>query len=199
WRDPFRADGGLRVIRGNLGRGVIKLSAVQPEHWQVTAPCRVFDSQQAFVAAFENNEFRQDMIAVVRFQGPAANGMPELHKLTPYLGVLQERGYRVALVTDGRMSGASGKVPAAIQLYPEAGEGGPLARLRDGDVIRVDGNNGRVEVLISYAEWQARVPAPAPQGLSIGSGRELFAFMRAAFSCAEQGASVFSAELEQLR
>lgn len=195
WRDPFRADGGLRVIRGNLGRGVIKLSAVQPEHWQVTAPCRIFDSQQAFVAAFENNEFRQDMIAVVRFQGPAANGMPELHKLTPYLGVLQDRGLRVALVTDGRMSGASGKVPAVIHLTPEAEAGGPLARLRDGDVLALDAGAGVLDVQMDSAEWAARSPVPAGDGVRRGWGRELFGFARRQVSPAEQGASCFTDSL----
>jgi phosphogluconate dehydratase len=177
----------------------MKVSAVAPEHRVVEAPARVFNDQAELAAAFQAGELNRDVVAVVRYQGPKANGMPELHKLTPYLGVLQDRGYHVALVTDGRMSGASGKVPAAIHLYPEACDGGPLARLRDGDLIRVDGDNGCVEVLISDEEWDARDPAAAPQGLGIGSGRELFAFMRAAFSCAEQGASVFSAELEQLQ
>ena len=196
---PFATEGGLRLMQGNLGRGVMKVSAVAPENRVVEAPARVFNDQAELAAAFQAGELNRDVVAVVRFQGPKANGMPELHKLTPFLGVLQDRGYRVGLVTDGRMSGASGKVPAAIHLYPEACDGGPLARLRDGDLVRVDGEQGRVEVLISDAQWQAREPVPAPKGLGTGSGRELFAFMRAAFSCAEEGASVFSAELDQLR
>ena len=190
---------GLRLMEGNLGRGIMKISAVAPEHRVVQAPARVFVDQAELAAAFQAGELERDFVAVVRFQGPRANGMPELHKLTPFLGVLQDRGYKVALVTDGRMSGASGKVPAAIHLYPEAHEGGPLARLRDGDIIRVDGEQGRVEVLLDEAEWQSRSPLAPPPDHGVGSGRELFAFMRAAFGPAEQGASVFSARLEQLR
>ena len=134
--DPFSADGGLRMLDGNLGRAVIKTSAVKPEHRQVKAPARVFEDQDDFLQAFcDGAARRRDFVAVLRFQGPAANGMPELHKLTPALGVLQDRGQRVALVTDGRMSGASGKVPAAIHLTPEAAVGGPLARVRDGDLV----------------------------------------------------------------
>lgn len=196
---PFSAEGGLRLMQGNLGRGVTKVSAVAPEHRVVQAPARVFADQAELSAAFQKGELERDFVAVVRFQGPRANGMPELHKLTPFLGVLQDRGYQVALVTDGRMSGASGKVPAAIHLYPEAHEGGPLARVRDGDIIRLDAEQGRIEVLVDEAEWQARTPVPPPQDHGVGSGRELFAFMRAAFSPAEQGASVFSARLEQLQ
>lgn len=196
---PFSAEGGLRVMEGNLGRGVIKVSAVAPEHRVVEAPARVFTDQAELSAAFQRGELEQDVVAVVRFQGPRANGMPELHKLTPFLGVLQDRGYQVALVTDGRMSGASGKVPAAIHLYPEAYEGGPLARVRDGDIIRLDAENGRLDVLVSDAEWQARAPVASSLDQGIGSGRELFAFMRAAFSPAEQGASVFTQRLEQLQ
>ena len=196
---PFAAEGGLRLMEGNLGRGIMKISAVAPEHRVVQAPARVFADQAELAAAFQAGELERDFVAVVRFQGPRANGMPELHKLTPFLGVLQDRGYKVALVTDGRMSGASGKVPAAIHLYPEAHEGGPLAWLRDGDIIRVDGEQGRVEVLLDEAEWQSRSPLAPPPDPGVGSGRELFAFMRAAFGPAEQGASVFSARLEQLR
>jgi phosphogluconate dehydratase len=195
---PFSAEGGLRAMAGNLGRGVIKVSAVAPEHQVIEAPARVFEDQAALAEAFKAGELERDFVAVVRFQGPKANGMPELHKLTPYLGVLQDRGYKVALVTDGRMSGASGKVAAAIHVSPEAWDGGPLARVQDGDVVRVDGAAGTLTVLVHDATWAARTPAPRPVGTGIGCGRELFGFMRAAFSPAEQGASVFSAELESL-
>lgn len=144
---PFSAEGGLRLMEGNLGRGVMKVSAVAPEHQVVEAPVRIFHDQASLAAAFKAGELERDLVAVVRFQGPRANGMPELHKLTPFLGVLQDRGFKVALVTDGRMSGASGKVPAAIHVSPEAIAGGPLARLRDGDRVRVDGVNGELRVL----------------------------------------------------
>ena len=195
---PFSPEGGLRLLQGNLGRGVMKLSAVAPEHHVIQAPARVFHDQAALAAAFQAGELDRDVVAVVRFQGPRCNGMPELHKLTPFLGVLQDRGYQVALVTDGRMSGASGKVPAAIHVCPEACDGGPLARVRDGDLIRVDGRTGELRVLVEEAEFAARDPV-APPPPAIGSGRELFAFMRAGFSSAEQGASVFSASLAALQ
>ena len=197
--EAFSPEGGLRVLQGNLGNGVAKVSAVAPEHQIVEAPARVFETQADLADAFKAGELERDFVAVVRFQGPKANGMPELHKLTPYLGVLQDRGFKVALVTDGRMSGASGKVPAAIHVSPEAWDGGPLARVRDGDVIRVDGVEGRLQILVDEIEWAARDSAPRPQGIGIGCGRELFAFMRAAFSPAEQGASAFTAELDSLR
>lgn len=195
---PFSPEGGLRLLDGNLGRGVMKLSAVALERHVIEAPARVFHDQQALAEAFQAGELDRDFVAVVRFQGPRCNGMPELHKLTPFLGVLQDRGYKVALVTDGRMSGASGKVPAAIHVCPEAFDGGPLARVRDGDLIRVDGRTGELRVLVDAAEFAARelVPAPAAE---IGTGRELFAFMRASFSTAEQGASAFTASLSALR
>ena len=195
---PFSPEGGLRLLDGNLGRGVMKLSAVAPERHVIEAPARVFHDQQALAEAFQAGELDRDFVAVVRFQGPRCNGMPELHKLTPFLGVLQDRGYRVALVTDGRMSGASGKVPAAIHVCPEAFDGGPLARVRDGDLIRVDGRTGELRVLVDAAEFAARELAPAPAA-EIGTGRELFAFMRASFSTAEQGASAFTASLSALR
>lgn len=185
---PFSAEGGLRLMEGNLGRGVMKVSAVAPEHQVVEAPVRIFHDQASLAAAFKAGELERDLVAVVRFQGPRANGMPELHKLTPFLGVLQDRGFKVALVTDGRMSGASGKVPAAIHVSPEAIAGGPLARLRDGDRVRVDGVNGELRVLVDDAEWQARSLEPAPQDGNLGCGRELFAFMRNAMSSAEEGA-----------
>ncbi|SFT59891.1 phosphogluconate dehydratase [Halomonas saccharevitans] len=189
---PFAPTGGLTVLDGNLGRGVIKVSAVAPEHRLVEAPVRIFEDQNDLKAAFEAGDLDRDVIAVVRFQGPKANGMPELHKLTPYLGVLQDRGYRVALVTDGRMSGASGKVPAAIHMSPEALDGGPLAKLRDGDVVRLDADSGRLEVKLddqAWAERERRVGELASH--HVGLGRELFAGFRHLAMHGEQGASVF--------
>ena len=197
-RQPFSAEGGLRVLEGNLGRGVTKISAVAPEHRVVEAPARVFSDQSELAQAFMDGQLEQDFVAVVRFQGPKANGMPELHKLTPFLGVLQDRGFKVALVPDGRMSGASGKVPAAIHLSPEALDGGPLSQVRDGDLIRVDGVTGQLQVLVEQAEFDRRERAQPPADLGIGCGRELFGFLRAAFSPAEQGASVFTEGLERL-
>ncbi|YCC51235.1 phosphogluconate dehydratase [Pseudomonas aeruginosa] len=196
---PFSAEGGLRLMEGNLGRGVMKVSAVAPEHQVVEAPVQIFHDQASLAAAFKAGELERDLVAVVRFQGPRANGMPELHKLTPFLGVLQDRGFKVALVTDGRMSGASGKVPAAIHVSPEAIAGGPLARLRDGDRVRVDGVNGELRVLVDDAEWQARSLEPAPQDGNLGCGRELFAFMRNAMSSAEEGACSFTESLNGWR
>ncbi|HCG0532210.1 TPA: phosphogluconate dehydratase [Pseudomonas aeruginosa] len=196
---PFSAEGGLRLMEGNLGRGVMKVSAVAPEHQVVEAPVRIFHDQASLAAAFKAGELERDLVAAVRFQGPRANGMPELHKLTPFLGVLQDRGFKVALVTDGRMSGASGKVPAAIHVSPEAIAGGPLARLRDGDRVRVDGVNGELRVLVDDAEWQARSLEPAPQDGNLGCGRELFAFMRNAMSSAEEGACSFTESLNGWR
>ncbi|MBG4741449.1 phosphogluconate dehydratase [Pseudomonas aeruginosa] len=196
---PFSAEGGLRLMEGNLGRGVMKVSAVAPEHQVVEAPVRIFHDQASLAAAVKAGELERALVAVVRFQGPRANGMPELHKLTPFLGVLQDRGFKVALVTDGRMSGASGKVPAAIHVSPEAIAGGPLARLRDGDRVRVDGVNGELRVLVDDAEWQARSLEPAPQDGNLGCGRELFAFMRNAMSSAEEGACSFTESLNGWR
>ncbi|MBG6540144.1 phosphogluconate dehydratase [Pseudomonas aeruginosa] len=196
---PFSAEGGLRLMEGNLGRGVMKVSAVAPEHQVVEAPVRIFHDQASLAAAFKAGALERDLVAVGRFQGPRANGMPELHKLTPFLGVLQDRGFKVALVTDGRMSGASGKVPAAIHVSPEAIAGGPLARLRDGDRGRVDGVNGELRVLVDDAEWQARSLEPAPQDGNLGCGRELFAFMRNAMSSAEEGACSFPESLNGWR
>ena len=189
--DPFAPDGGLRVVRGALGTGVVKTSAVAPEHQIVSAPAMVFEDQGALLAAFEAGALDgRDLVAVVRQQGPAANGMPELHKLTPVLGLLQDRGQKVALVTDGRMSGASGKVPAAIHLTPEAAVGGPLARVRDGDVITLDATTGRLDVTTSD-DLSARAPHPGPSGVREGTGRELFAMFRATVGPADTGASVF--------
>ena len=196
---PFSSEGGLRVMEGNLGRGVMKVSAVAPEHRVVEAPARVFEDQQALADAFKAGELECDFVAVMRFQGPRCNGMPELHKMTPFLGVLQDRGFKVALVTDGRMSGASGKIPAAIHVCPEAFDGGPLARVRDGDMVRVDGVEGTLRVMVSAEELASRDLPPAPQGNDLGCGRELFGFMRMAFSSAEQGASAFTSGLENLK
>jgi phosphogluconate dehydratase len=189
---PFLPDGGMRLLTGNLGRAMVKTSAVDPSRWTIEAPARVFADQDAVIAAFKAGELERDVIVVVRFQGPHANGMPELHKLTPPLGVLQDRGFRVALVTDGRMSGASGKVPAAIHVSPEALNKGPLARLRDGDIVRLCANRGLLEVLVDEAEWAARAPAEPPVVLA-GTGRELFAMMRAGADEAERGASAMLA------
>jgi phosphogluconate dehydratase len=189
---PFSASGGLKLLQGPLGRAVIKISAVPEDRHLTEAPARVFDSQDALLEAFKAGELERDVVCVVRWQGPQANGMPELHKLTPPLAVLQGRGFRVALVTDGRMSGASGKVPAAIHVSPEAADGGPLARLRDGDVIRLDAAAGRLEVLVPEAEWLAREVDTMPEHLraanGLGMGRELFAGMRRSALTAEQGA-----------
>jgi phosphogluconate dehydratase len=189
----FQPEGGLRLLAGNLGRSTIKLSAVAHERWTIEAPARVFSDQNEVLRAFKAGELERDVIVVVRFQGPAANGMPELHKLTPPLGVLQDRGFRVALVTDGRMSGASGKVPAAIHVSPEAYLGGPLAKLRDGDVVRVCGETGRLEALVDPATWDARELAPPPPA-PLGTGRELFAMLRHHSDTAERGASAMLAE-----
>jgi phosphogluconate dehydratase len=189
--DPFDREGGLRLLTGNLGRSVIKTSAVKSEHRVVEAPAIVFDGQDEFLAAFKAGQLDRDFVAVVRFQGPRANGMPELHSLTPSLGVLQDRGRRVALVTDGRMSGASGKIPAAIHLTPEAADGGPIARLRSGDVIRLDAERGTLEVMLEPAELAARPPASDPRAGEHGYGRELFAPLRALAQPAELGGGVF--------
>ncbi len=186
---PFLADGGMRLVQGNLGRATFKTSAVDPSRWTIEAPARVFDTQEAVNAAFAAGELDRDVVVVVRFQGPRANGMPELHKLTPALGVLQDRGHKVALVTDGRMSGASGKVPAAIHVTPEALGGGALALLRDGDLIRLCGHQG---LLDTSADLSARTPA-APPPTGEGMGRELFAMMRANADGAERGASAMLA------
>ena len=195
----FSPEGGLRVMEGNLGRGVMKVSAVAPEHQIVEAPARVFEDQQDLADAFKAGELERDFVAVMRFQGPRSNGMPELHKMTPFLGVLQDRGFKVALVTDGRMSGASGKIPAAIHVCPEAFDGGALAKVRDGDIIRVDGVKGTLEVLMDASEFAARTPAVGQLANAVGCGRELFGFMRLAFSSAEQGASAFTSGLEILK
>ncbi|MAB52279.1 MULTISPECIES: phosphogluconate dehydratase [Marinobacter] len=190
--EPFAPDGGLRVLDGNLGRGVIKVSAVAEEHRVVRAPAVVFNDQNELKAAFDAGDLNRDCVVVVRFQGPKANGMPELHKLTPYLGVLQDRGYKVALVTDGRMSGASGKVPAAIHVYPEAANGGELCRVRNGDVINLDAVAGTLEIEVSAEEFASREAEKADlSSYHHGLGRELFGWMRKAASNPEEGASFF--------
>ncbi len=192
---PFSATGGLMLLQGNLGRSVIKISAVPEDRYIVEAPARVFDSQEAMLAAFNNKEMEADMVVVVRWQGPQANGMPELHKLTPPLAVLQGRGFKVALVTDGRMSGASGKIPAAIHVSPEAAAGGPLAKVRTGDVIRLDAVAGSLQVLVNESDWAARTTDTMPQALSdangVGMGRDLFAAMRRNAAAAEEGATTW--------
>ncbi|MDQ9889079.1 phosphogluconate dehydratase [Acinetobacter pittii] len=192
---PFQPDGGLRLMQGRLGRGVIKISAVAPEHRKVKAPAIVFDSQEAVQAAFDRGELHRDFIAVVRFQGARANGMPELHRLTPVLGVLQDQGFHVALVTDGRMSGASGKVPAVIHLSPEALLNGPIAKVQTGDMLIIDAEAGVLDVEIDDDVWQSRpVAQPEHQAENeVGFGRELFGVFRAAAAPAEHGASVFGA------
>jgi len=187
---PFAAGGGLHVMHGNLGRGVSKISAVSEDHQVVTAPAMVFDDQLDVVAAFKRGELEKDVIVVLRFQGPKANGMPELHKLTPVLGVLQDRGFKVGLLTDGRMSGASGKVPSAIHMWPECIDGGPLAKVRDGDIIVMNTQTGEVNVQVDPAEFKARVAEPNhATGHHFGMGRELFGAMRAQASTAETGAT----------
>jgi phosphogluconate dehydratase len=189
--NPFSADGGLKLLRGNLGRAVIKVSAVKSEHRVVEAPARVFGDQDDVLKAFSAGELTRDVVVVVRFQGPRANGMPELHKLTPALSSLQDKGFKVALITDGRMSGASGTVPAAIHVTPEVLDGGPLGKVRDGDVIRLDSHTGELQARVPETEWQQREVAKANlSGNNYGMGRELFKMFRAHAASAEQGAGV---------
>jgi len=189
---PFSPNGGLKLLEGNLGRAVIKVSAVKPERRIVEAPAVVFHDQNEMAAAFKAGLLERDFVAVIRFQGPTANGMPELHKLTPALGVLQDKGFKVALLTDGRMSGASGKVPAAIHLTPEATLGGPIARVRDGDLIRIDAETGRVDALVDATEWNTRELVTVDLAhYHEGCGRELFAAFRNTVGTADSGASVF--------
>ena len=185
--DPFEPHGGLRLMKGPLGRAVMKTSAVKPEHLVIEAPAIVFEDQDDLLAAYRRGELDRDFVAVVRFQGPRANGMPELHNLTPPLGVLLDKGFKVALVTDGRMSGASGKVPAAIHVTPEAADGGALAYVRSGDVIRVDAHTGTLEIKLDPAELRSRDPVPCPASAQ-GYGRELFGWMRRAAGPADAGA-----------
>ena len=193
--EPFLHDGGMRLVSGNLGRAILKTSAVAPERWTIEAPALIFSDQDAVLRAFQAGALDRDVVVVVRFQGPRANGMPELHKLTPPLGVVQDRGFKVALVTDGRMSGASGKVPAAIHCSPEALGGGPLGALRDGDVVRVCARDGSLEA--TGVDLASREPAPAPPP-PVGTGRELFALMRHGVDDAERGASAMLAAMEQV-
>jgi phosphogluconate dehydratase len=186
--DPFSADGGLKLVRGNLGRAVIKVSAVKAEHRTVEAPARVFDDQEQVTKAFKSGELARDVVVVVRFQGPRANGMPELHQLTPCLASLQDKGFKVALLTDGRMSGASGVVPAAIHITPECVGGGPLAKVRDGDVIRLDSNAGVLEAQVPAEIWARRELATTNLARNnAGTGRELFKLFRTNAAGAEQG------------
>ncbi len=187
--NPFSPEGGMRLVEGNLGRGITKTSAVDPSRWTVEAPCRIFERQEDVAQAFADGELDRDVVVVMRFQGPKANGMPELHKLTPILGVVQDRGYRVALVTDGRMSGASGKVPGAIHVSPEALGGGPLAYLRDGDIVRLSAEEG---VLATSADLTGREPAQM-RPAEMGTGRELFAMFRIGADEAERGGSAMLA------
>jgi phosphogluconate dehydratase len=190
---PFSAEGGMKLLKGNIGRSVIKVSAVKPEYRKVKAPAVVFHTQEDMQAAFKRGDLDKDFIAVVRFQGPKANGMPELHKLTPGLGVLQDRGFKVALVTDGRMSGASGKVPAAIHMTPEALDNGPIGLIQDGDMLELDADAGTLQLLVSEADLQSRQHAlPDLAASQQGMGRELFAPFRAAVGMAEEGATVFT-------
>tara|TARA_B100000678_G_scaffold197875_1_gene166027 strand:+ start:14471 stop:16297 length:1827 start_codon:yes stop_codon:yes gene_type:complete len=191
--DPFAPEGGLKLLRGNIGESVTKISAVKPEHRCVTAKARVFDTQGAVKAAYKAGELDTDVIVVVRFQGPGANGMPELHSLTPILGSLQDDGHQVALVTDGRMSGASGKIPNAIHLTPEGARGGPIARIKDGDMLRLDCESGELTMLGDAEEFAAREPVAYHRDKSeVGLGRELFSVMRAEAGDAASGASFFS-------
>ena len=189
--EPFDAEGGLRLVAGNVGRAIVKLSAVAPEHRSIKAPARVFTSQAAFTQAFNDGELETDFVAVLPGQGPRANGMPELHKLTPYLGVLQNRGFKVALVTDGRMSGASGKVLSAIQVTPESSAGGVIGKIRDGDVVTIDSKSGTLAVDAPEIESRPGLEADAVNR-QVGMGRELFAAFRERSLGAEQGAGIFT-------
>jgi len=189
--DPFTSTGGLVCVKGNVGRGVVKVSAVEEKHWLIEAPAMVFDDQEQLANSFAAGELNRDFIAVVRYQGPQACGMPELHKLTPYLGSLQDKGYKVALVTDGRMSGASGKVPAAIHLYPEAAAGGVIAKIRDGDMLKLDCRSSELSLLVGAQELSEREVAPLSEVKNqYGMGRELFGNLRNNVSHAELGASI---------
>ncbi len=191
--EPFQHHGGLRMLEGNLGRAVIKVSSVPDDRHVIEAPAVIFHEQDDVRGAFERGELDRDFVAVVRFQGPKAIGMPELHKLTPTLVILQSRGHRVALVTDGRMSGASGKVPAAIHVSPEAVDGGPLGKLRDGDIVRLDADAGTLDALVDAGEWaQRRFVHAELSPHHAGLGRELFTLLRNAVGGADAGASVFT-------
>ncbi len=186
--DPFQADGGMKLLKGNLGRATMKVSAVDPGRRTIEAPAAIFDDQNDVLSAFKAGELDRDVVVVVRFQGPAANGMPELHKLSSPLGILQDKGFKIAFVTDGRMSGASGKIPSAIHISPEAYHGGPLGKLRDGDIVRVCAGSGELAALVDQAEWDAR-EQPAPPPPAPGTGRELFSMLRRHSDPAEKGGS----------
>jgi phosphogluconate dehydratase len=201
--NPFSESGGLQLLEGKLGRAVIKISAVKPEHQVIRAPALVFDDQEQVMQAFQDGELEKDFIAVIKNQGPVANGMPELHKLTPPLTVLQDKGFKVGLVTDGRMSGASGKLPAAIHLTPESLSGGMISRIQDGDEILIDAKQGRLEIFVDAAELEARIPVKANLTQHRwGIGRELFDGFRERVNSAEQGAmsihTTTAAEVETL-
>ncbi|GGB35027.1 phosphogluconate dehydratase [Flexivirga endophytica] len=196
---PFAPDGGLRVLEGTLGRAVIKTSSLRDEHRVVEAPARVFTDQVAFLRAFSRRELDRDVVVVLREQGPSANGMPELHALTPSLAAMQKRGHAVALVTDGRMSGASGSIPAAIHVTPESVHGGPISRIHDGDLVRVDSRSGRIDVLVDGGEFADRPSEPRVTEDAVGMGRELFAMFRAAVGRADEGAHVFGPPSQEPR
>ena len=190
--NPFNESGGLRLLKGNIGRSVIKISAVPEDKHIIEAPALIFNSQDELLSAFDEEKLDQDFIAVIRFQGPKANGMPELHKLTPPLSVIQNKGFKVAIVTDGRMSGASGKIPAAIHMSPEAAAGGSIAKIRDGDIIRLNAVVGSMNVLVDDGEWDKREPVKMTKEQKLnnghGIGRELFGSMRKNVLSAEKGA-----------
>lgn len=190
---PFQADGGMKLLQGNIGRATMKISAVDKSRWTIEAPAAIFHDQNDVITAFKAGELDRDAVVVVRFQGPAANGMPELHKLTASLGVLQDKGYKIAFVTDGRMSGASGKIPSAIHISPEAYHGGPLGKLQDGDIVRVCAATGELTALVDEATWAARDQAATPAPV-MGTGRELFAMLRRHSDPAEKGGSAMLAE-----
>ena len=192
YKKPFQSNGGIKLLKGNIGRSVIKISAVEEKHRKITAPAMVFDDQSDLKQAFEQGKMDKDLIAVVRFQGPKSNGMPELHKMTPYLGILQDKGYKVALITDGRMSGASGKVPAAIHLSPEAISGGEISKIKDGDILELNAETGELNHLVDPTTWDKReISLKTSIDSEFGTGRELFKFMRNQVNSAEEGASVF--------
>ncbi|MGI9222267.1 MAG: dihydroxy-acid dehydratase, partial [Woeseiaceae bacterium] len=192
--NPFDKEGGLRVVDGNMGRAIVKISAVEEKYYSINAPARVFHSQLEFTEAFNDGELERDFVVVLPYQGPRANGMPELHKLTPYLGVLQNRGFKVALLTDGRMSGASGKVLAAIQVTPEACAGGLIGKIKNDDMIEIDAASGEMSVVTSDAIAERDVPVPDIATGHSGMGRELFSVFRHKVSSAETGATVFAGE-----
>ena len=187
--EPFAATGGLRLLQGNLGRAIVKASAVPEEAWIVRAPAKVFDSQEALVNAYKAGQLNMDFVAVVIFQGPRANGMPELHHFTPILGSLMSAGFKVALVTDGRMSGASGKVPAALHVSPEVAQGGHLGRVQDGDMIELNVHTGELKALVPDDEWAARQSRQVSEDATFGYGRDLFVAQRRVVTAPEKGAS----------